>query len=347
MSYEKYEDKVREDRHDGDSRFNKYSPYCDFIYYRSSIDPNIRLAMRVLKPAKPSHILVTTHGWHMSIPQFLPMDQPQQEYIILEVDMRGRAFSDGKADCNGWELLDIIDAVRYARKHYASFILNPDTVYFEGGSGGGGNGYALVGKFPDFFAATTVLCGITDYALWYEHDQIGEFRDELDVWIGCSPEQNKDAYAARSGLFLLPNLLTPLFAVHGETDERIGVEHARIYAKQVHELKLDHRFRYLELAGVGTRDHWGNAKELQMEAVRQGSEKNRAQNRCPIEIPEQGTFIVAGYLITKKFSIILDSLDHVAEVRYDLERNEFKVTGNGVRHYSIYRGPMETWSSIR
>ncbi|WP_171687807.1 alpha/beta hydrolase family protein [Paenibacillus germinis] len=339
MTYEQYEDRVRLQKQSGEQRINRYSPYCDLIYYPSSIQPELSLAMRILKPQRPSRICVTTHGWHMSIPSFTYMDTPHHEgdYLMVEVDMRGRAFSDGEPDCNGWELLDVIDAVNYVRKHYADCIIDPEIIYFEGGSGGGGNAYAIIGKFPDFFAAATAMCGITDYTVWYEQDEIGEFRDELDVWIGFPPHTNPIAYQSRSGLALIGNVLTPLFIAHGETDVRVPVEHARMYMEKAKELGLSERVRYMELEGVGTREHWGNSTEKQMQLMRERSEYNRNKHQVPIEIPSSGVFTVAGYLITKEFSVILDSLDKVAIVTYDLKQNEFKVTGEQLEGYTIVR----------
>lgn len=251
--------------------------------------------------------------------------------------MRGRAFSEGNPDCNGWELLDVIDAVNYVRKHYEECIIDPDVVYFEGGSGGGGNAYAIVGKFPDFFAAATAMCGIADYAVWYENDAIGEFRDELDVWIGFPPQIDPEAYMSRSGITLADNLLTPLFIAHGDTDIRVPVEHARMYMDRIHKLEFNDRVSYLELEGVGTREHWGNASEEQMRQMMELSERNRIHNAAPIQIPDQGSFIVAGYLITKKFAVVLNTLDQVAIVHYDLNKNEFTVTGDRINCYSIHR----------
>lgn len=285
--------------------------------------------MRVLKPAKPSYILAGTHGWHMSIPKFEYMEGPREDvqYLTLEIDMRGRAFSDGNPDCNGWELYDVIDAINYAREHYSEYIIDRELVYFEGGSGGGGNAYSIVGKFPDFFAAATALCGITDYGMWYEDDQVGEFRDELDIWIGGTPRDNSMAYISRSGLYLLENLQTPLFIVHGETDIRVPAQHARNYVDRAIELGKDDLIEYMEMGGIGgEKDHWANATEEQMIMVKDLSEQNRVRNRTPIEIPDKGEMVVAGYLYTKKFSVILDSIDKVAILQYDLDRDAFKIT---------------------
>lgn len=326
MHYEKYEDRVQIGKQTDHPRQNRYSPYCDFIYYRSSRHPELLLAMRVLKPGKPSRLVVTTHGWHMSIPPFEAMDTPAGEELVLEVDMRGRAFSDGSPDCNGWELFDVMDAINYARQHYRDWMDDPSLVYFEGGSGGGGNAYAIIAKFPDLFAAATAMCGISDYAVWYEHDAIGEFQDELDIWIGHPPQANPTAYASRSGLALASNLLTPLLVYHGDTDIRVPVEQARMYKERLERLQKSERLEYWELEGVGTREHWGHATAQQLDEMRYRSEQHRIRHAKPIDIPERGRFTIGGYLFTKRFSIVLDSLDQVAEVEYDLSGSQFLVT---------------------
>ncbi|MDF2722865.1 MAG: family peptidase [Paenibacillus sp.] len=339
MTYEQYEDNVRELKTDK-IRNNQTSPYCDFIYYESTRTPGVMLAAHVIKPAKPSYILAGTHGWHMSAPKFTPMNEPKPDnsYLQIAVDMRGRAFSEGSADCNGWELYDVIDAVNYARTHYSEYILDPDTVYFESGSGGGGNAMAIVGKFPDFFAAATALCGISDYGLWYDNDSVGEFRDEMDVWVGTSPSTDAMAYRSRSGLELAGNLTTPIYLAHGSTDIRVPADHSRLFVGKTAGLGKSGLVRYTELTGVGTRDHWGNATTEMMARIRAESEENRLLHQKPIQLPATGRLAIGGYLFTKPFSVVLDSLDKVAYVDYDLSSGKFDIQCERACEYTLTFG---------
>lgn len=321
-----YSDELREVKNT-DKKENQYSKYCDLIYYESSVTPGFKMAMLVFKPEKPSYIVATTHGWHMSIPKYQPMeDKPKDEYLRVHVDMRGRAFSDGKQDCNGYELHDIIDAVEYVKKHYTEYILDPEVIYYSGGSGSGGNCYEILNKFPDYFAAASAMFGISDYARWYQDDYIlGEFRDELDVWIGCSPDENPMAYQARSGLHGIKNLLTPLFISHGETDSRVQVCQARLYVDAAQKAGKGDLVSYYELEGVGNRNHMGNATQEQREILDRLALENRVTHKTPVTIPQSGSFCVHGYLVTKKFEVWLDSIDKVADLTYDLSTKTFEL----------------------
>lgn len=331
---EKYEDRVRKEKSE-DKKLNRYSRYCDFIYYKSTRSPELTLAMRVLKPEKPSYIKAGTHGWHMTIPDFKEYDAPQSDYLQIDVDMRGRSFSDGKPDCNGWELFDVIDAIEYVKVHYSDFILDPEVVFFEAGSGGGGNAYAIAGKFPDYFAHIVAQCGISDYAMWYENDAIGEFRDEMDVWIGDF--KNKEAYASRSGLTSVQNLTSPIAMVHGETDVRVPSEHARRFAAEANKLGKGDLVTYMELPGVGTRDHWGNITPEGMQALLDFCEDERRKHMKPVHIPRSGKMTVCGYIFTKEFSVVLDSIDRVATLNYDLDTDFFQMEGLSESEYTLTR----------
>lgn len=321
--YAEYEDKVRVEKKD--AKVNQYSKYCDLIYYQSSINPELTLAMRISKPEKPSYILAGTHGWHMTIKNFQELEKPESEYLMVQVDMRGRAYSDGQPDCNGWELYDVIDAIEYVKENYKEYIIDPEVIYFEAGSGGGGNAYAIAGKFPDYFAHVTALSGMSDYISFYENDEIGEFQDEMDVWIGDF--SNKEAYISRSGIALLDNLCAPISIVHGECDIRVPVYHARNYIATAEKCGKGHMVSYLELVGVGDMSHYGNITEEQSAEMLAFPERYRKANRKPVQIPRKGKMKVGGYLFTKDFYVVLSSIDKMAEVEYDLDQRTLVVCG--------------------
>jgi dipeptidyl aminopeptidase/acylaminoacyl peptidase len=120
----------------------------------------------------------------------------------------------------------------------------------------------LIGKFPDLFCGAVISCGISDYGEWYKGDSMGEFRDEMLLWIGYTPEQNPEAYQSRSGITTVNNILTPIYVVHGETDIRVPVTHSRNFVQKGKEYGKN--INYLELENVGTRDHWENITDKQM-----------------------------------------------------------------------------------
>ncbi|MBQ7063757.1 MAG: prolyl oligopeptidase family serine peptidase [Firmicutes bacterium] len=324
MNTERFEDKIRWSR--VESYEEHYSPYCDQVYYTSSQDPALQLAMRVEKPAVPGPILVMTHGWHQTIVPFEPWEEPgDSPYLVIQVDMRGRSFSMGQADCNGYELMDIYDAVQAARSRYADYISDPELVYFEAGSGGGGNAFALAGKFPDFFAAVNALYGISDYAEWYRCDYVGEFRDELDVWVGKDPDLDPMAYAARSGLTTVRNLLSPIFITHGALDPRVPVYHSRMFVEAAKAAGKTDLITYYEMEGVGMPKHISGATQDQLDTMRTLADRNLMLHSSPIELPRKGSLIVAGYVVTKHFKVFLDSLDKVARLNYDLDEDSFSL----------------------
>lgn len=305
------------------------SDKIDFIQIPSTITDSVTFAIAVYKPERPSPVLLLAHGWHGKVKRPLPdAENPYPGFLTIQVDMRGRQYSTGQQDCNGYELYDYHDAWQYAKTHYRDYISDPQNIYFLGGSGGGGNGYALVGKFPDLFVSAVIQCGISDYAHWFEHDTLGEFRDEMIPWIGTTPGENPQAYASRSGITTVQNVLTPLFIVHGETDIRVPVWHARTYVNKAEA--LDKKFDYLELKNVGTRAHWGNITASQQAKKDSLVQRGLSLYQDTPVLPPSGELIVAGYVVTKHFSVFMDSIDQVGKIRYDLEHKDIKfLQGSG------------------
>ena len=304
------------------------SNQVDFIQISSSVTEGVKTAVIIYKPDKPSPVLLTTHGWHGSVtPPTADSKNPYENFLTVQVDMRGRKYSSGKADCNGLELYDVYDAYKFVVENYSSFISDKDQVYFIGGSGGGGNGYAIIGKFPDLFCSAVISCGISDYAEWYRNDTLGEFRDEMLPWIGVTPDQNMEAYQSRSGITTVQNLLTSVWLIHGETDVRVPSSHARNFFNKA--VRLNKNVQYLELKNVGTRNHWGNITKEQEEQKNEFTLKG-LEMRTPPLLPAKGKFVVAGYVVTKKFSVFMDSIDKVGIIKYDINRKKIRFTkGHG------------------
>jgi pimeloyl-ACP methyl ester carboxylesterase len=304
---------------DSSCRFSR-TEKVDFIRIKSTVSEDVEFAIVVYKPEKPSPIILLSHGWHMSVePPAADAKNPHPEFLSVQVDMRGRKYSTGKPDCNGLELYDFYDAYLYVVREYKEYISDPSQVYYEGGSGGGGNGFAIIGKFPDLFCSALIMCGISDYAAWYGQDTVGEFRDDMDVWIGTAPEQNGEAYRSRSGITTVGNILTPSYIVHGETDVRVPVTHSRNFVKEAE--KFSKQVTYLELKNTGTGNHWGNiTPEQENERKKFGL---RALERHPApQLPPEGELTVAGYAVTKYFSVFMDSIDSVGKIKYNIKNKK-------------------------
>lgn len=323
MDFDCFEDRIRKDACAVNRELT--SPGEDLVFYESSITPGTRLAMLVQKPAQKGYMLVMTHGWHMSIPDFTPRAVPAGAYLVVHVDMRGRAFSQGKADCNQLELIDVWDAVQTAKKRYGRYLIREDVVYFESGSGGGGNALTLAAKFPDLFSSVTALYPISDYAMFFEQDKTGEFRDELLPWIGYDPAERKVAYQVRSAAFLSGNILSPIFMAHGTADARITVDHARLFSQAMRAAGKENLLWYMELPAVGGSGHLDGVTDRQKQQICLQSEELRRKHRTPVRLPETGTMTVGGYLITRWFRIFLEPLDSVAVVRYDLRQKTLRL----------------------
>ena len=318
-----------------------------YLAYPSSRSPELKLFADFRIPDKPCHLRLHFHGWHGSV-KHQHRDNVESadagiQWFFIHPEMRGRGDSTGTPDCNGWELQDAIDAVEFARKNFADKILEPEKVYLSGGSGGGGNAVAVLGKFPDYFCRAHADCGIYDYAHWFRHDTVGEFRDEMEGkgWIGGDPDSNPEAYRSRSGAYTIKNLLTPLIVFHGENDIRVPAEQAHILMTEAHRHNKHHLISYFELPGCGGKDHWSNTPEdlAQFRESVAGAFMTLAS--APPVLPRRGCFTVAGYLKTKEFEVELDSINSVGEVQWDLDRNRFSLNVPGRVLRKSPEGKME------
>lgn len=335
-------------------------PIREYREYPSSTDAKLRLFAKFACETPKGVLLVKMHGWHGQVKTTHSDNVPDpadRGYFSISPEMRGRGDATGNPDCNGWELQDVIDAVEFARRHYRDRIANPEIVMLSGGSGGGGNVYALLGKYPDYFTAARATSGMSDYGLWFIFDRKGEFRDELEgswaqnpkgwrAWIGGTPETNPEAYRSRGGLTTAGNLLTPTIVFHGADDVRVPALHARLWVGAAHGQGRGALVRYHELAGVGDqRDHFGNETPERRAWRTQAGAAFLAEHRVPPQLPERGSFVVAGLVKTSKFEVILDSIDRVGRVDYDLSSGRFVVSARSAQRATLrFRDAKGDWT---
>lgn len=288
-------------------------PIVDYsVAYRSSRQPELTLYADVYLPPDPAHVLLTFHNWHGDHTMMRSWASLlADEYLVVNVGMRGRGGAAGKPDVNGWELLDAIDAVQYVRRAYSSHIKRPDIAFCLGSGGGGGNVLAAIAKFPGFFAAGVALCGVSDYALWYKTNISGEFRDEMLSWIGHEPDDDLSAYHARSGLHLLENVHAPVLVIHGDEDSQIPVAMSRLYQRRAEDLGKP--VEYLEVPYAG--------HQLKPERFLAKIKQFFARHAKPAHIPDTGVWRIGGYLQTPHDRIELGSIDEMATYRYQLATN--------------------------
>ena len=331
----------------------------EYREYPSSQEPTLRLFARFSCQTPTGRLLVKMHGWHGQVKTSHSDNIPDpidRGYFAIAPEMRGRGDATGNPDCNGWELQDVIDAVAFARRHYGDRIADPRLVYLSGGSGGGGNVFSLLGKFPDTFAAARATSGISDFAVWHAFDRKGEFRDELEgswpqnprrwkAWIGGTPETNPEGYRSRGGLTTVGNLLTPTLVFHGSADVRVPALHARAWVGAAHGLGKGALVTYHEFPGVGDhRDHFAHETSAQQaQRIKAGVDFLARYSAAP-QLPSTGRAVVAGYLKTSKFEVILDSIDRVAQLEYDLAANRFEIFAPTARTATLrIRRSDSTW----
>jgi pimeloyl-ACP methyl ester carboxylesterase len=275
--------------------------------YISSWD-NIKLNAEFYVPNKPKPTCLFFHGWHMTAEdsrkagEILPL---VKDFFVVNVNMRGRAGSAGVPDASGFELLDGIDALHYAAKRWKDKIDFTRGPYVVGGSGGGGNTLALLGKAPDLFAAAVEWAGMSDYALWFKGDRKGCYRDEMSHWIAPSPEEDAAAYKSRGGLYLIENLLSPLLVMHGENDDAVPVVHSKAYEERADALNKKNIQFIWNMLGHSSME-WDKALPF------------LNKHQTPPELPLRGKMLVSSFLYCRNFAVKLSAPDCIGILEYDL-----------------------------
>lgn len=306
------------------------------ITYPSSIDP-LTLTATIAYPAGGVDlpVLAILHGFDQAASDFdIATVRRFAGYGLMAVfpDMRGRGAAQGARDIGGREIQDIVDAINYVLDAYPAET-DATQIHIVGYSGGGGNTYSALSRYPDFFNSGTSFFGISDYAEWYEQ---GGNTELMDRWIGGSPAEHPDRYQARSSVSGIANYTGGrLWMFHDTDDIAVPITHT---VKVMEALDAAHLTNYhARLTNHVSWPRW-------MHALPNGNQPVIEAERIFIPpivdkmypawtVPERGTLTVVGYVVTKRFEVWLRAsgsdvwgLDAVAVVEYDTALGTYVVT---------------------
>jgi hypothetical protein len=296
--------------------------------YPSSVD-GVSLIMSVVYPdtARGCPILAVMHGYSGGMQEVFQTQILLAERGLFTVapSMRGRNNSGGSADDGGWELTDILDAIETVKTLYAG-VVDAGNVNLIGFSGGGGNTFGCMSKFPDAFRLAAEFFGMSDYGYdpihgWYHYGGEG-VQPTLRARIGGAPEDVPDRYMARNSLLAVENCRRTAFHLFVDSAETTCPPYNdTTYAR----IALDAGLTNVALH-VSTPDslyRWLHGYPSQVPDLLQGIDRLLpgifAGSYPAPAIEPAGDFTVLGYLRTAAFTIVpADGLSEVADLTYDI-----------------------------
>ncbi|MBI3829697.1 MAG: prolyl oligopeptidase family serine peptidase [Planctomycetes bacterium] len=287
------------------------------VPFVSSERPLLTLFMDVFAPAHggPWPPLFMFHGWHQDLTHQRERSRllAARGFCALNLNLRGRCATVGTPDANGWEVRDAVDALQSARRNFPQLCDEGLPPRAFGASGGGGNVYALAGKCPDLLSAAVAWCGVADYTMWYDWNEAGNYRDEMERWIGKNPRDCAEAYQSRSGVTVAANRICPLNVLHGIDDDCVPIAQARAYAAAARKAPKGApplEYRELPNTGHGIPDEHNLAKAAEFLHC----------NGAAVHVPQRRNWVVAGFLKTHYFEVQWDHVSLVGHMDIDLRR---------------------------
>lgn len=294
------------------------------ITYSSSVDGTSPLYVDVAYDDTKSNlpVLVVMHGYGGDRTRVFRTIQrwAQEGLFAVAPDMRGHGDSAGKRDSGGVEIMDIYDAIECIRRSFGNRI-DPKNINIVGYSGGGGNVFSCVTKFPNLFRSANAFFGISDYAYWYH--TVPDYAPQIAADVAGSPEEVPDQYAARNSLMGVVNNPYTTLQLFWDEEEEICPPYFNIeYRKAARALGysnvIDHESR------IGDPLRWIHAYPEDHPDLIQAEERFIPGIISGIYpepgLQKQARMVVLGYIKTKMFTIWLgDGQNAVVECSYALD----------------------------
>ena len=297
------------------SSFSRLGPLKAWVAYRPD--------------GKPKPVLVAMHGYGEPILRHggrrmegAVRHYARQGLVAVAPDLRGREESAGQRDDGGAEVMDIYDAVQAVLRTLQGEA-DPQNVNIIGWSGGGGNVFSAVTRMPDLFSHAAAFYGVTDYGHWAETT----FKGVVQPNVGGEPAEVPDRYTARNSLLGVHNNAYTRFQFFWDEKETICPAWMdREYRRLAQDLGYDNITAHESLSSGPFRWlHEGMDKASAAEAERLTLPLFLGKAAPTPQIRPRGTFMVLGYLLTKRFHVLFGhGNDAAADLDYELADSAYR-----------------------
>ena len=289
--------------------------------YSSSIDAISNLYAKYSYDAGLSNlpVLIIMHGFGgntANISSTTMNRYASYKNFVVTVGMRGRDGASGSNDAGGREIYDIYDAIQYVITTFP-VQTNENKINIVGYSGGGGNVYSCLCRFPDLFNVGVSFFGISDYGYtldgWYYQPA------DISSMVGGTPAAVPNNYRARHSVEAINNFKNYLYMFHSPLDADVNVKHSQ---------RIDTAYTGINKFYYEDQIYSHGYPENDADLVAAESIfKNRLLITNNTAITNIGTYRVIGWIKTKQFEVRLGTLNnHVVDLSYNITNKTFIVT---------------------
>ncbi len=250
------------------------------------------------------------------------------------VEMRGRGAAGGSEDSGGREVQDITDAIDYVLATYAAET-DATQIHIIGYSGGGGNVFSSVARFPDTYNSAAAFFGISDYGYdatdgWYNNGASLSQQALLEAWIGGDPTAVLDRYHSRASVLAVTNYTGGYLRIYHDVDDSsVPVVNS---TNVVDALDAALMTNYADSVTTGADNpRWLHNLPIQGTPIIMAEPDFMAEisgkSRAAWQVATSGTLQVVGYLDTSRFKVWLSNGDtEFGEVTYNTGTRVFTIS---------------------
>lgn len=304
--------------------------------YSSSIDAISNLKMKIAwKPTVANApVCVLMHGYNENIDNVSDAAMKRfagYNFFAVAVGMRGRNSASGSKDTSAREIHDIYDAI--VRVRTLTNRASNNRCLIDGVSGGGGNVYAFVSKFPDVCVLAVSFFGINDYGYdatfgWWQTSPT--YRTDIEAGVGGSPASLPNEYKSRQHYESVKNFVGKLRMYHDSEDVVVPISQTtRMATKLTNEGWTNYVMNLSNASSPNRWEHGGFDGVIPAESDFVGEVAT-----LPLpSLPLSGTLVINGFIKTAKFTIwlgngtsALNGTNRRATLVYNYSTNSYTIT---------------------